>query len=940
MNSISLRNNTGKSGGCRWLLRVVLLCLCCLLLPESAYAQQDEAEQEFTEQQPLVYEDAWDLWPYTFLDENGEPVGYNIDLLKLLMKELNIPYIVKLKPTVRALEDLKAGRADLMFGMDAHFHNEYAQYGKSVIQIFTHSVVHQRGEPVQIKSISDLDHHKVIVHDGSFSHHLMISRGSGANAIPYDDMKEAVQRAHNEPGCLIVWNTLSLKWLIQTLDYDNLELTPVNIQHGEYKFMSNNPRLLEQLDSVFSYLNSTGALRSIQNKWFFPEKQDSGIPEWVWKLAAVLMVVVLGALAYYAVYHRQEKRMTWEVRRSNNRLAQILKTSHVRIWVYNVQSDSITKYDEHGREEAFDIAPETFFYDLKPADAQQVRDSLRQIANQTQKSITLNLKSSDRDGADHYLTLVLSVLRRDKTGIPTDIIGTYSDITAERHRQQQVKNNMLRYQSIFNSAMVDTVSYDADGYITDMNEKAASVFPGGKEGALRNRVSLFDVVGENVDLSQLGPLWLTRIFLANKDQRVFNPDLHDKRMYYELQLIPVRDQAGHLLSVYGTGRDVSDMVNSFMRLQRNVARLEHTNSELNDYIRNINYVLENGGVRMIGYSPKTHTLIIYSEIGRVQYRLTQTRGLALTDESSKRTARRLLNSMDNGTRSALTASIKTVIRLKGGRRLSLYLSFVPTFDANGLVDEYFGMFRDISEIKATEEELARETVKAQEVETVKNAFLRNMSYEIRIPLNSVVGFAELFDMEHSPEDEELFCREIKENSSRLLDLINDILFLSRLDARMIEFKNEPVDFVPFFTSRCQLALAGNQREGVAHIVESPYQRLVVDTDSHNIGIVIDQMVANAAAHTETGLIRLSCDYVGESLVLTFHDTGSGISPERLSQIFDRFVTTGDRGTGLGLSICQEIVRQMGGKITIKSEVGKGTIVWVTIPCHCSEIVRK
>ena len=461
------------------MLRVVLLCLCCLLLPESAYAQQDEAEQEFTEQQPLVYEDAWDLWPYTFLDENGEPVGYNIDLLKLLMKELNIPYIVKLKPTVRALEDLKAGRADLMFGMDAHFHNEYAQYGKSVIQIFTHSVAHQRGEPVQIKSISDLDHHKVIVHDGSFSHHLMISRGSGANAIPYDDMKEAVQRAHNEPGCLIVWNTLSLKWLIQTLDYDNLELTPVNIQHGEYKFMSNNPRLLEQLDSVFSYLNSTGALRSIQNKWFFPEKQDSGIPEWVWKLAAVLMVVVLGALAYYAVYHRQEKRMTWEVRRSNNRLAQILKTSHVRIWVYNVQSDAITKYDEHGREEAFDIAPETFFYDLKPADAQQVRDSLRQIANQTQKSITLNLQSSDRDGADHYLTLVLSVLRRDKTGIPTDIIGTYSDITAERHRQQQVKNNMLRYQSIFNSAMVDTVSYDADGYITDMNEKAASVFPGG-----------------------------------------------------------------------------------------------------------------------------------------------------------------------------------------------------------------------------------------------------------------------------------------------------------------------------------------------------------------------------------------------------------------------------------------------------------------------------
>ena len=131
------------------------ILLLLLVIAAPVHAQTTEASEvpvrEYTEDHPLVYEDAWDLWPYVFLNENGEPVGYNVDLVKMIFKELDIPYRIKLKPTQDALNDLKAGRADLMCGMDAHFHNEYAKYGKSVIQIFTHSVVHRKDEPVRVK---------------------------------------------------------------------------------------------------------------------------------------------------------------------------------------------------------------------------------------------------------------------------------------------------------------------------------------------------------------------------------------------------------------------------------------------------------------------------------------------------------------------------------------------------------------------------------------------------------------------------------------------------------------------------------------------------------------------------------------------------------------------------------------------------------------------
>ena len=244
------------------------------------------------------------------------------------------------------------------------------------------------------------------------------------------------------------------------------------------------------------------------------------------------------------------------------------------------------------------------------------------------------------------------------------------------------------------------------------------------------------------------------------------------------------------------------------------------------------------------------------------------------------------------------------------------------------------------EIKATEEELEHETVKAQEVETLKNTFLRNMSYEIRTPLSSVVGFAELFETEHSPEDETVFITEIKESASTLLKLINDILFLSRLDARMIEIKPKPIDFAAVFENRCQTAWFNYKKPGVTYSVDNPYNHLVVDIDDQILGTVIDQIIANAAQHTTSGLVRAKYDYTGDHLVLAFQDTGSGIPESILDRIFDRFMSTDGHRTGLGLSICREIINQMDGKITIKSQEGEGTIVWVSVPCKLIDIDHK
>lgn len=920
--------------------RILLTFFCCTFWIFAQAQPQNEA-RIYTEEHPLVYEDVWDLWPYVFLDDTGEPVGYNIDLLELIFKKLGIPYRIELKPIQDALEDLKTGRSDLMCGMDRHLGNECAPFGNSVIQIFTHSVIHDKDEETYVKSIDDLATQKVFVHENSITQRIMEEKGWSKNARYWSDMQEAVQYAHSHPESQIIGNTLSMKWLIRKFGYRDLVLTPINVPNGEYKFMSKDTRLLEQIDSIYTWLNATGRLQPIQRKWFYPELRDSTIPSWMWYSAATLLFFIIVISVYYVFSRRYERKMTENVMRSNDRLQLILNTSKVHIWLFDISKRTITSLDAQGKKTVFPMGPNFEQHNMLSEDFRRLSERLGDIAAQRGTGGTLELQAfSEVTQKMRIFSLDFSVLRRDKNGNPTIMVGASTDITEARQRQKQQKDTMLRYQHIFNSALIDTVTYDENGILDDMNEKTAMLVPGGKQSIIDKHISIQKMLGDNdISFDNTDYTYMTQIYRSDDDDRPMNKILKRDELYYEYQLIPVRDDEGHLIGIYGTGRDVTEMAKSYSRLKEDSLRLQKATDELQDYMRNIDYVLKNGGIRVVNYSPDTHMLTIYNEIKHVQQQLTQTRLLSLVAKESSKTAQRLLNNMDDLTTRPIKATIKSNLRIHG-KQLCLYLSFVPTFDAEGRVTNYFGMCRDISDFKATEKQLALETKKAQEVEMVKNAFLHNMCYEIRIPLNSVVGFAKLLEKEHNADDEQIFIREIKKNSHSLLKLVNDILYLSRLDAGMIEFKTAPVDLVTAFEERCKAAWEDYKQPGVDYLVDSPYEHIVLDIDLTNLGIVIDHIVNNAAQHTTTGFVRAGFDYNGEDLTITIHDTGCGIPADQQEKIFERFVTIDSDSSGLGLPICQEVVKLMGGRIHLQSEVGKGTIVWIIIPCTCTEVTRK
>ena len=897
-------------------------------------AADDGYARAYTENAPLVYEDAWDLWPYSFINDNGEPDGFNIELLHIILKKLDIPYVIKLKPTQEALEDLKSHKSDLMLGMDADFHNEYGLYGNAIVKIFTHSVVHPRHQPLKKFSFRDLGTHKVIVHTGSFSHHLMIDHGWGDNAIGYDDMKQALRDINDQKQGLVVWNTISLKWLLFDNHLTNLDITPVDMPSGEYKFMSTDPYLLSRLDSVYSDLFSTEQLQALHNKWFYPEYRETGIPRWVWHVAGLLGAIALGLLLSLLVYHRREKKMTKLLKKSNTRLALILQTSGVSLWIYDIAASQFFWLGKDGKPQKNQINVD-FARRFPQEEFERIMRSLGQLKEGKKEKDTLEMQIKESNDSDTLRDVIisLSVLRRDNKGKPAILLGTLGDITEERRKQQNTRDIMTRYQSVFNTSSVDQLYFNEHGILTNLNEKACETFVSTKEELLAKKVTILDIVQNKKQVEDLDYFYATlQVERPNREHGA-------ETIYYQLQLVPVYDDSHKLLGVYGTGNNVSEMVHAYRQARHDLDRLRVANKEMTDYVQNINFALKNGGMRLATYSPETHLLTIYSQMDTVQYTLTQARCLALVEGNAKLQAVKMINSMDASTPKTFDETFPTVIRRRQTDRLYLHMHFIPITDKQGRVTSYFGMCRDVSDIKATGLLLAQETMHAQQIEAEKNEFMRNMSFEIRTPLNSVVGFAELFEKEHTAEEEAIFTSEIRKNSSKLLELINNILFISRLDARMIEITPRPVNLPEVFEMHCQDGWNGKVAEGVNCVVENPYSRLVVDIDEPNLANVIRQVTANAAQNTTAGSIHARYDYINDQLVITIDDTGCGISGEVLDNIYDRFVSGKPGGTGLGLSICLELMRQMGGTIKIKSKPGKGTTVWITLPCQATEIER-
>lgn len=240
---------------------------------------------------------------------------------------------------------------------------------------------------------------------------------------------------------------------------------------------------------------------------------------------------------------------------------------------------------------------------------------------------------------------------------------------------------------------------------------------------------------------------------------------------------------------------------------------------------------------------------------------------------------------------------------------------------------------DITQLELMKRELQASKEKAETSDKQKSAFLANMSHEIRTPLNAIVGFSSLLVQEENPEEREQYMAIVEENNELLLQLISDILDLSKMEAGTFDFVERELD-VNLLCEDMVRVMKLKAKPGVEVVFDRHLPECVIASDRNRLNQVIANFINNAIKFTATGSIRLGYDRI-DAGHLRFYvaDTGIGIMQEKQTEIFDRFVKLNSfvHGTGLGLSISKSIVEQLGGTIGVESEPGKGACFWFTLP---------
>ncbi|MBA4317616.1 MAG: hypothetical protein C0412_04370 [Flavobacterium sp.] len=269
-------------------------------------------------------------------------------------------------------------------------------------------------------------------------------------------------------------------------------------------------------------------------------------------------------------------------------------------------------------------------------------------------------------------------------------------------------------------------------------------------------------------------------------------------------------------------------------------------------------------------------------------------------------------------------------------------SISPILNAQGKTTHFIAIKEDITERKNVEKELIKAKEKAEESDRLKLAFLANMSHEIRTPMNGILGFTELLK---SPllagEEQQEYIRIIEKSGIRMLNIINDIISISKVESGQIEISlsetnvNEQIEYLHTFF-KPEAAHKGIQLSVTNQL---PSKETLINTDKEKVYAILTNLIKNAIKFTDSGSIEFGCAQKGKHLEYFVKDTGAGISKSQQKIIFERFrqanetITRSHEGSGLGLAISKAYVEMLGGKIWVDSKQGKGSTFYFTIPTN-------
>ena len=524
--------------------------------------------------------------------------------------------------------------------------------------------------------------------------------------------------------------------------------------------------------------------------------------------------------------------------------------------------------------------------------------------------------------------------------LPVSVISTFTDETDIRQAEREDQMLADKFKLIFEKSITGMSFYTPDGYLLDANKMMREICHFDIEGndAYFAQTCLFDLppFNELVNRNHVEEFWVCcQTILPERN-------IHD---YLEIHLHPICDDNGQIIYISVAARNVTQERELYLQNKLSDIQLRRANEEIKQYETELRYLMENCQIQPWRIKLKEGIVEFYKDLSTIDKTFTLEQLHAIFYDQDDDFVRAMLNPAEAISKPVLwVGQMHPKVSGKHQEPQWVQINSIPEYDDSGQLTGSFGIWRNIQGLMRKQEQLKRETERANDSGRQKSVFLANMTHEIRTPLNAIVGFSDLLQVMEQSEEKRELIRVIHNNCDMLLRLINDILVMSSADSTGLELIPERVDFSREFDLICQSLAQRVENPQVEFQKENPLPSLMITIDNSRIQQVITNFVTNAVKNTHQGHIRVGYRVEDPSpntnhpspntnLYVYCEDTGSGIPKEAQDRIFERFVKLNDfvQGTGLGLSICKVIIEKCNGEIGVDSEVGKGSTFWFRIP---------
>lgn len=505
-----------------------------------------------------------------------------------------------------------------------------------------------------------------------------------------------------------------------------------------------------------------------------------------------------------------------------------------------------------------------------------------------------------------------------------------SELQAKEDRLA-LDNSEKILRNIYKNLPAGVELYDKDGYLVDINDKELEIFGlSDKHEALG--VNLFDNPNIPLEVKERLRAKEDVNFSINYDFSKINQYVDSRRngiINLTTKVTALYDSQNRFINYLFINIDTTETTNAYTKIQE----FENLFLLIGDYAK-VGFAHFNVLTRD-GYAQDTW----YRNLGEKEgIPMPQVIGVyAHVVPEDQAVLKNFVREVKEGKASSLRKEVR-VCRENGKYTWTSINVMVRDYRPQDGIIDMLCINYDITPLKETEQKLIIARDKAEELDRLKSAFLANMSHEIRTPLNAIVGFSSLLAETDSRSERQEYIKIVQENNELLLQLISDILDLSKIEAGTFNFVYTNVD-VNETCSEIIKSMGMKVSKGVELIFGELFPECYIYMDKNRFTQVISNFINNALKFTQQGSITLGYEQVSHQKIKFYVcDTGMGIPEEKQKSVFERFVklNTFVQGTGLGLSICKSIVSQMGGEIGVDSTEGVGSCFWFTHPYHAAD----